>query len=72
VIGGGGERDAYEAAAREKGLRDRVEFLGELPESEVERTLCASDLLVLPSIIEGMPYVVIEAMACSLPRGRER
>ena len=67
VVGGGEERDAYEAVAREKGLRDKVEFLGELPESEVEKTLCASDLLVLPSFIEGMPYVVIEAMACSLP-----
>jgi glycosyltransferase involved in cell wall biosynthesis len=67
VIGSGEERGAYEVVAREKGLDERVRFLGDLPESEVEKALCACDLLVLPSFIEGMPYVVIEAMACSLP-----
>ncbi|UCH83860.1 MAG: glycosyltransferase family 4 protein [Candidatus Latescibacterota bacterium] len=66
-IGEGEERDALAARAASKGIGDRVEFLGARSESEVERLLCASDLLVVPSFMEGMPYVILEAMACSLP-----
>jgi glycosyltransferase involved in cell wall biosynthesis len=67
VVGDGEGREEYEGLARSRGLDDRVAFLGEIPEPDVEKVLFGSDVLVLPSFIEGLPYVVIEAMACSLP-----
>jgi glycosyltransferase involved in cell wall biosynthesis len=67
VIGTGEREAAYRGNVSERGFQDRVRFLGALTEGEVERVLCASDVLVLPSFMEGMPYVILEAMACSLP-----
>jgi glycosyltransferase involved in cell wall biosynthesis len=66
IIGGGVKRRAYETSVVERGLAGAVEFLGSIDESRVERILSAADCLVLPSFLEGMPYVILEAMACSL------
>ncbi len=67
VVGEGEERARYERLAVERGVGDRVRFMGEKPADEVEALLCAVDLLVLPSFMEAMPYVILEAMACCLP-----
>lgn len=67
VVGTGERESAYREISRERGIGDRLRFLGGLSEEEVEGVLCASDALVLPSFMEGMPYVILEAMACSLP-----
>jgi glycosyltransferase involved in cell wall biosynthesis len=67
VVGGGEGRAGYEDLSRSLGLEDRVAFLGEIPEAEVEKVLAGSDVLALPSFMEGLPYVVLEAMACSVP-----
>jgi len=47
------------------GLADRVRLLGERP--DVEDVLGALDLVVLPSLDEGFPNVVAEAMAAGVP-----
>jgi glycosyltransferase involved in cell wall biosynthesis len=68
VVGDGRHRPALEARARALGLKDRIQFLGELPAGEPVRTeLDRSDLFVLPSRHEGLPRAVIEAMARGLP-----
>ncbi len=67
VVGDGEERASSEQLAAGLGLEQRVRFLGAIPEEEVEKILCAVDLLALPSFVEGMPYVILEAMACELP-----
>ncbi|RYM33463.1 glycosyltransferase family 1 protein [Brumimicrobium glaciale] len=46
-------------------LNDRIKFLGE--SNEVDKYLKASDIFVLNSVMEGMPNVLLEAMACGLP-----
>jgi glycosyltransferase involved in cell wall biosynthesis len=67
IIGSGDGESSYRRTVLENRLDDQVAFLGNLLEGEVERVLAASDVLVLPSFLEGMPYVILEAMACSLP-----
>ncbi len=41
-----------------------VEFLGRLPQEELAKVYHRSDIFVLPSFFEGIPLVVIEALAC--------
>lgn len=65
LVGDGPERAKLEALARSSATADRVHFAGWRP--DVREILAASDLLVLPSRWEGMPNVVLQAMATRLP-----
>lgn len=42
----------------------KVKFLGRLSQSELARVYQQSDIFVLPSFFEGIPFTVIEALAC--------
>jgi glycosyltransferase involved in cell wall biosynthesis len=64
LVGDGPMRASLEATGKALGIADRVHFAGWLP--DVAEVLAASDLLVLPSAWEGMPNVVLEAMASGL------
>ena len=65
LVGEGPLRASLETAARAAGIAARVHFAGW--RADVPAILAASDLLVLPSAWEGMPNVVLEAMASRLP-----
>lgn len=65
LIGDGPDRAALEAQAAPLG--ETVAFLGYRSQSEVAEALRNSDLFVLPSFAEGVPVVLMEAMASSLP-----
>lgn len=65
VAGEGRERASLEARAREAGVADRVRFVGH--RSDVPELLAACDLFVLPSLVEGSPISVMEAMAAGRP-----
>lgn len=54
-----------EAAAHELGITESVRFLGH--RGDVPDLMCASDVLVFPSLYEGFGGTVIEAMAMGLP-----
>ncbi len=68
IIGDGKHQPEMEARCYEKGIVDRVQFLGRLPAGEQVRSkFDQADLCVLPSFTEGLPRVLIEAMGRSLP-----
>lgn len=46
---------------------DKVVFLGKLSKDKIKKLYQASDLFVLPSVSEGFPVSIQEAMACGLP-----
>ena len=64
-IGDGPMRRELAAKARRLGLQRNVRFEG--LQHDVASRLRASDVYVRPSLTEGMPLTVLEAMACGLP-----
>ncbi len=62
---GPGDAADYEALAQIKGVAERVRFVG--ARSDIPRVLASVQGLILPSRWEGMPYVVLEAMAAGKP-----
>ena len=67
LAGDGEDREAVEAAIDALGLRERVELLGRVPREEVERRLRAATVFCQPSIYEGLPLAILEAMAVGVP-----
>ena len=65
LAGDGPLRQELEAQAGELGVADRCVFLGE--RTDVPDLLAAADLVVLPSLFEGLPVSVLEAMAAERP-----
>lgn len=68
VAAGIGElREGLERRAADLGVADRIHWLGKLPHDEVGWAMSSGDAFVLPSLSEGLPTVVCEAMNCGLP-----
>jgi glycosyltransferase involved in cell wall biosynthesis len=65
IAGDGPDRPRLEDIARRLGIADRVRFLGF--RKDVPQLLDACDLFVLPSLYEGLPLVLLEAMAHERP-----
>ena len=73
IAGDGPLRAELEGLAESGGLGDRMRFLGAVDADQVRGLYRESDIFVLPSVIaadgdmEGIPVVLMEAMACGLP-----
>lgn len=67
VVGDGPARAGLEAQVRKLGLGDVVTFAGFRSQGEVTEILDDADMLVLPSFAEGVPVVLMEAMASRIP-----
>jgi len=65
VVGDGPERAVLGSLASSLDVADRVHWAGHRP--DVPRLLPAFDLFVQPSLHEGLPNTVLEAMAAELP-----
>jgi glycosyltransferase involved in cell wall biosynthesis len=65
VIGEGPLRPRIETKVHQLGLEQRVRLLGSRSDAAV--LLAGADLLVLPSVIEGLPGVILEAAAAGIP-----
>ncbi len=71
IAGQAGREGAFEARLRgmvaERGLEQRVRFLGSVPPATLAELMTAADALCLASSREGWPNVVQEALSCGLP-----
>jgi glycosyltransferase involved in cell wall biosynthesis len=66
AIAGRGEAEAaLRSFASEAGIADRVHLLGF--RTDVADILAAADVFVMPSLSEGLPLALVEAMSASLP-----
>jgi glycosyltransferase involved in cell wall biosynthesis len=67
LAGDGPLRPALEAQIRRAGLENRVRITGWLSNAEVRREVAAARAFVLPSFAEGLPVVLMEALALGRP-----
>ncbi|HVJ52724.1 MAG TPA: glycosyltransferase family 4 protein [Aliidongia sp.] len=67
IAGAGPELGRLQQLAAERGVADRVRFLGNLDQTELPELYSAADALILASSREGWANVLLEAMACGTP-----
>lgn len=65
LVGEGEERCRIEALARSLGIDSRITLLGD--RADIDRLMPQFDILALASRTEGLPMVLLEAMACGIP-----
>src|SRR5258708_3066088 len=65
LMGDGPERSRAEWLVNQKGLREKVEFLGKY--DRVYEKLAIADLMLVPSELESFGLAALEAMACEVP-----
>jgi teichuronic acid biosynthesis glycosyltransferase TuaC len=67
IVGEGAQAPALKRLAAQLGLSGRVRFLGSMPHERLAQVYSAADVLLLASSREGLPNVVLEALACGTP-----
>ncbi|ELY93030.1 Glycosyltransferase [Natrialba chahannaoensis JCM 10990] len=67
LVGDGPLRDELEQQTVSLGIAEQVEFLGEVPNDELPKLYNESLAFILPSLSEGLPRTVLEAMVCETP-----
>jgi len=67
IAGDGGLRKEIEQYLSKASLEDKVNLVGWVPHDKISGYLNELYLLVLPSYTEGVPNIILEAMACGTP-----
>jgi glycosyltransferase involved in cell wall biosynthesis len=65
IVGQGEEKDSLEKKVADLGIRDKVIFTGF--RQDIKKILSALNILALPSLREGQPIILLEAMAARTP-----
>ena len=66
-VGEGPDRRRIEAAISDHGLQQHITLTGALTQDGVRSALAKADVFVLPSLAEGIPVVLMEAMSSGVP-----
>ena len=72
IAGRGYYRDALNTQLLELQLQDNIKFLGWIPDEQIPIWMNACDIFVLPSLAEGNPTVMFEALGCGKPLWERR
>jgi glycosyltransferase involved in cell wall biosynthesis len=67
LVGDGPDSNGLRSRVDQLGFAGRVKFAGALSEDDAIKAIACSQMLVLPSFMEGLPVVLIEAMAVGTP-----
>jgi glycosyltransferase involved in cell wall biosynthesis len=67
LVGDGPDRSRIAQAVSSLALSDRIELTGSLNQQAVRAQLAQADIFVLPSLAEGIPVVLMEAMSSGVP-----
>lgn len=67
IVGEGDCRPQLESLIQNRGLQDRIQLVGEKNSADVLGILDSADLFVMPSLSEGIPVAIMEAMGSSVP-----
>ena len=67
LVGAGPDRGRVERALAELGMQDLITLTGALNQNQVREQFAQADIFVLPSLAEGIPVVLMEAMASGVP-----
>src|SRR5690606_29324626 len=67
VVGDGPAAPAISDRVSQLGLGDRIEFVGFRSEADTLGLIAQCDVFVLPSLMEGLPVVLMEALALGKP-----
>jgi len=67
VVGSGELKEMVREKVRKAGARDKVSIDDWIPHDQLPELLNRMQLLVIPSYTEGLPNIMIEAMACGTP-----
>ena len=67
IVGEGGLRPMLEEQVKKLNLSRRIVFTGRCPHNDIPIWMNAADIFCLPSLNEGCPNVVLEALACGTP-----
>ena len=67
IAGDGPHRHHLERLVEQNGLQETVSFIGAVPHTELPQYISASDIVVIPSLMEASSLFLIEAMACERP-----
>jgi glycosyltransferase involved in cell wall biosynthesis len=66
-VGDGPSMDDLRQRVAAAGLSERIELTGAVGQDDIKQHFAAADVLVVPSFAEGVPVVLMEAMAAGLP-----
>ncbi len=64
---GNGNTEYLDKFIKEYGLEDKVVFMGSIPHKEIFNVLKEMDIYIQPSLQEGMPRALLEAMSIGIP-----
>lgn len=67
MVGDGPLRESIQKQILELNLEDKIDITTSIPNSKIPELYRNSDIFVLPSLEEGVPRTILEAMSCEVP-----
>ncbi|MDY0095600.1 MAG: glycosyltransferase family 4 protein, partial [Candidatus Vecturithrix sp.] len=67
IVGDGPDKEEFLQQVHNQGIEEYVRFYGYVDHANLPQSYLDADIFVLPSLAEGMPNVVLEAMGSGLP-----